>query len=129
MSSRNIDNFQKREFIYQYRAVDTQVIHNPGRRRVSFTGSNPADPLNSMEQKPGDRKQDDSDTESTVSQNTEGDRDRAFLVSPYWLEDEDLKKGEVDFLSPIEEQFWKDMLEKYLYPIDEDKEEKVQNPC
>lgn len=37
-----------------------------------------------------------------------------------------MKKGEVDFLTPTEIQFWKDLLEKYLYPIDDNKEEKVR---
>lgn len=81
--------------------------------------------MNPIEENPIDEDQRDSDTETTVSQNTEANRERNFLVSPYWLEDEGLKKGEVDFLSPQEEQFWKDLLEKYLFPIDEDKAEKV----
>lgn len=67
----------------------------------------------------------DSDTETTGSQNTEVNRKRTFLVSPYWLDDEELKKGEVDFLSAREEQFWEDIIEEYLSPIDENKAEKV----
>jgi len=67
-----------------------------------------------------------SETETVTSQNTEGNRDGSnFLSRPYWLNDDGLKKGEVDVLSQQEEQFWKDLLEKYLYPIDEDKTEKV----
>jgi len=67
-----------------------------------------------------------SETETVTSQNTEGNRDGSnFLSRPYWLTDEGLKKGEMDVLSMQEEQFWKDLLEKYLYPIDEDKAEKV----
>lgn len=50
---------------------------------------------------------------------------RDDLINPYWIEDPDLKKGEVDFLSPAEITFWKDLLEKYLFPIDENKEERV----
>lgn len=50
---------------------------------------------------------------------------RDDLINPYWIEDPDLRKGEVEFLSSNEIQFWKDLLEKYLYPIDEDKDEKV----
>lgn len=38
-----------------------------------------------------------------------------------------MKKGEVDFLSPAEIAFWKDLLEKYLFPIDDNKEERVSN--
>lgn len=62
----------------------------------------------------------DSETVSTVPRN-----DRDDLVNPYWIEDSDLKKGEVEYLSSTEVQFWKDLLAKYLYPIDENKEEKV----
>lgn len=51
--------------------------------------------------------------------------ERDNLVNPYWLEDKALVRGVVDFLTGNEIQFWKDMLEKYLYPIDEDKAEQV----
>lgn len=47
------------------------------------------------------------------------------MINPYWIEDRDLKKGEVDYISSAEGQFWKDLLEKYLHPIDDNKEEKV----
>lgn len=50
---------------------------------------------------------------------------RDDLINPYWIEDPDLKKGEVDFLSQTEITFWKDLLDKYLYPIDANKEEQV----
>lgn len=46
-------------------------------------------------------------------------------MNPYWIEDKALKKGEVDFLPQAEIKFWQELLEKYLYPIDEDKNEKV----
>lgn len=46
-------------------------------------------------------------------------------INPFWIEDRDLKKGPVAFLSTAENQFWKELLEKYLFPIDEDKAEKV----
>lgn len=51
--------------------------------------------------------------------------ERDFLTNPYWIEDPELKKGEVDFLSSAEVQFWKDLIDKYLYPIDQDKAEQV----
>lgn len=38
-----------------------------------------------------------------------------------------MKKGEVDFLTPAELSFWKDLIDKYLYPIDANKEEEVKN--
>lgn len=62
-----------------------------------------------------------SDSESSTVQREERD----FLTNPYWIEDQDLKKGEVDFMSSSEIQFWKDLIDKYLYPIDQNKEEQV----
>lgn len=62
----------------------------------------------------------DSESASTVPQNK-----RDELINPYWIEDPDVRKGEVEFLSSAEILFWKDMLDKYLYPIEENKEEKV----
>lgn len=32
----------------------------------------------------------------------------------------------MDFLSPAEISFWKDLIDKYLYPIDANKEEQVK---
>lgn len=46
-------------------------------------------------------------------------------MDPFWIEDRDLKRGEVDFISTTEMQFWKELLAKYLYPIDDDKNERV----
>lgn len=57
--------------------------------------------------------------------NPEPKQERDDLINPYWIEDRDLKKGEVDFIGSAECQFWKDMLDKYLYPIDENEDEKV----
>lgn len=68
----------------------------------------------------GDLSDSESETASTVPHNKRDD-----LVNPYWIEDPDVRKGEVEFLNSNESQFWKDLLEKYLYPIDEDKDEKV----
>lgn len=56
---------------------------------------------------------------------SEGKQKRDDLVDPYWIEDRDLKRGEVDFISTTEMQFWRDLLAKYLYPIDDDKNERV----
>ncbi|XP_018343297.1 PREDICTED: uncharacterized protein LOC108749229 isoform X1 [Trachymyrmex septentrionalis] len=104
------------------RAVDP---HSHGRRRASSVGSRTADHLGAIGEDPED--EEGSETETVTSQNTEGNRDGSnFLSRPYWLTDEGVKKGEVDVLSMQEEQFWKDLLEKYLYPIDDDKAEKAR---
>merc|ERR1719410_168855 len=61
------------------------------------------------------------DTEEDASHTTEHREDRDDLINPFWIEDKDLGRGEVDYLSGPEIQFWKDLIEKYLYPIDKDK--------
>lgn len=45
-----------------------------------------------------------------------------------WLYDGELARGEVDFLSTEEENFWKGLLDKYLHPID-DAENKKRKVC
>ena len=42
------------------------------------------------------------------------------------MEDKALSRGTVDFLSGAEIQFWKDMICKYLLPIDENKAEQAK---
>lgn len=78
--------------------------------------------LGAVAEEPADDSSNDSDSEtmSTAPRNKRDD-----LINPYWIEDPDLRKGEVEYLSSNEIQFWKDLLDKYLYPIDENKEEKV----
>lgn len=51
----------------------------------------------------------------------EARHERDHLLNPYWIEDKELKNGEVAYLHPAEVQFWKDLIDKYLYPIDNDK--------
>ena len=51
---------------------------------------------------------------------------RDQLKNPLWIEDKALRKGKVEYLPPNEIQFWKDLIGQYLWPLDEDKEEKVR---
>ena len=45
-------------------------------------------------------------------------------LDPYWIEDPDLKKGPVDFLKGDEVKFWKDLIDKYLLPLQMTKKQK-----
>lgn len=100
--------------------------HVSGRRRASSVGSR-ADHLGAIGEDPDEEHNGESEAESEQSQDNERPHDGHFPSSrPYWLSDEGLKNGEVDVLSMQEETFWKELLEKYLYPIDEDKTEKVK---
>ncbi|KAI8045394.1 hypothetical protein M5D96_001574 [Drosophila gunungcola] len=77
--------------------------------------------LTSVAEKSGDESDvSDSDTSAEPKQ------ERDFLTNPYWIEDPDVRKGEVDFLSSTEIQFWKDLIDQYLYPIDNDPVEQAR---
>ncbi|KMQ91842.1 chitin synthase [Lasius niger] len=65
---------------------------------------------------------DESDVLTQVSGISSHDRASSFLISPYWLQDERMRKGEVDFLSHSEEEFWKTLIARYLRPIESDEE-------
>merc|ERR1712126_333762 len=45
-------------------------------------------------------------------------------INPYWIEDERLKTGSVEFLSGGEIVFWKEMIKKYLTPLEMTEKEK-----
>ncbi|KAL6262075.1 hypothetical protein P5V15_007171 [Pogonomyrmex californicus] len=64
---------------------------------------------------------DESDVLTEISATSSQDQS-SFLISPYWLQDERMRKGMVDFLSNDEEEFWKDLIGKYLRPIESDEE-------
>jgi len=74
-----------------------------------------------------DTDDDESDVLTQVSGVSSHDRSSNFLISPYWLQDERMRKGEVDFLSNSEEEFWKDLIARYLRPIESDEEGEVQD--
>jgi hypothetical protein len=48
----------------------------------------------------------------------EPNEERDEQVTPYWIDHyPEMRKGVVDFLSSNEEQFWKDLIDKYLYVL------------
>ncbi|XP_063241844.1 chitin synthase chs-2-like [Bacillus rossius redtenbacheri] len=46
-------------------------------------------------------------------------------INPYWISALDVK-GNVHFLSDVEQIFWNELIDKYLFPLDENKEEKAK---
>lgn len=46
---------------------------------------------------------------------------RDDLINPSWVNDRDLGTGPVRVLDSVEAQFWRKLIDKYLYPIDADK--------
>ncbi|KYN42444.1 Chitin synthase 3 [Trachymyrmex septentrionalis] len=70
---------------------------------------------------------DDDESDILTQESATSSQDRSsFLISPYWLQDERLRRGVVDFLSNDEEEFWKDLIGKYLQPIESDEESQVR---
>lgn len=109
-------------FCLLHRVVDPNSHHVSRKRSMSTSSKDHhLGPVAEEGEADGSSSESDSETASTVPHSKRDD-----LVNPYWIEDPDLRKGEVEFLSSAEIQFWKDLLEKYLYPIDEDKNEKVR---
>lgn len=65
----------------------------------------------------------DDETESLddTSEASETRQERDDLINPYWIEDEkSVRKGEIEYLPPKEVQFWKDLISKYLFPLNKD---------
>jgi len=59
------------------------------------------------------------EVEEFVEQKTKRDDD----TNPYWIDDEDLRNGPVDYLSGTEINFWREMIDKYLQPLNVSKVE------
>ncbi|XP_054721541.1 LOW QUALITY PROTEIN: chitin synthase chs-2-like [Uloborus diversus] len=53
-------------------------------------------------------------------------QERDDLINPYWIEDKDLKRGEVEYLPTAEITFWNDLIDKYLFPIEQNKEHQAR---
>lgn len=77
---------------------------------------------------------DDDDDDDDFGSNPDEKRDlsrknkiiRDDLKNPYWIEDKDLKDGEIVFLPEHETRFWKELIEKYLYPLDSNKDHQAR---
>ncbi|KAF8790062.1 Chitin synthase chs-2 like protein [Argiope bruennichi] len=68
----------------------------------------------------------DSGSEAPSSEGLEPKQERDDLINPYWIEDKELKRGEVEYLPAAEIQFWRDLIDKYLYPIEQNKEHQAR---
>lgn len=68
---------------------------------------------------------DDEKSDVSTQVSATSSQDQSFLISPYWFQDERLRRCQADFLSDDEEEFWKDLIGKYLRPIENDEESQV----
>nr|XP_031837547.1 chitin synthase chs-2-like [Nomia melanderi] len=65
----------------------------------------------------------DSESENSVQSFTNVCNEYStYLINPNWLQSKHMQHGKVDFLSTTEEQFWKQLIAKYLHPIEKDEE-------
>lgn len=94
--------------------------HHTHHRRRTTSGGSKDHHLGSVAEGTEEDSEDSGSEDSTIQR-----EERDFLTNPYWIEDHEFRKGEVDFLSSAEILFWKDLIDKYLYPIDQDKGEQV----
>ncbi|XP_076028581.1 hyaluronan synthase-like protein kkv [Oratosquilla oratoria] len=87
----------------------------PMSRKRSSAGHRPSlrGDAGSTSQANNDDDFDDEESEQSVPR-----EERDDLVNPYWIEDKHLKRGEVDYMPGAEVQFFKDLIEKYLHPLD-----------
>ncbi|KAL3854410.1 hypothetical protein ACJMK2_013680 [Sinanodonta woodiana] len=49
---------------------------------------------------------------------------RDDLKDPFWLDDSVFRRGDTDHLPEKEVEFWNELIEEYLHPLDEDKKQK-----
>ncbi|KAH9413306.1 Chitin synthase 2 [Dermatophagoides pteronyssinus] len=76
----------------------------------------------SMDSGSNSLKLDDDDDDRMIELRNERDES----LNPYWIEDKDLKNGEVAYLHPAEIQFWRDLIDKYLLPIEQNKDHQAR---
>jgi len=103
-----------------FRVIDP---HSQKQRRKSSRLSARGGDLGGAASEAGDDGANHSDDDE--SENSEPKEERDDLINPYWIEDKGLGRGEVDYLSGAEVQFWKDLIDKYLYPLDADSKKQV----
>lgn len=94
--------------------------------RGSVRGTASEGGLSAVAENEDDGEQFDSGSEAPESEGLEPKQERDDLINPYWIEDKDLKRGEVEYLPGPEVQFWKDLIDKYLFPIDSNKEQQAR---
>lgn len=108
----------------------SNMAHPPFRRRSGGRSSRQSDAgggLSVLNEDAVEGNDDEYGSETgSLSDQLEPRQERDDLINPYWIEDKELKRGEVEYLPGGEIQFWKDMIEKYLYPIDENKQEQAR---
>ncbi|XP_022241118.1 uncharacterized protein LOC106458718 [Limulus polyphemus] len=109
--------------------VGQSLLHGGGVKRRSSMGRRSergSERISTVTEEAEAEEDFESNSEDADSEGLEPKVERDDLVNPYWIEDKDLKRGEVEYLNGAEIQFWKEMIEKYLYPLDQNKEHEAR---
>ncbi|XP_050429583.1 chitin synthase chs-2 [Adelges cooleyi] len=117
----SLEGLGKRMDLIEKSIIDPTSVNR--RRNISTSSVPHQNALNPVQEESSEN--DHSETE-TDEESLEPKVERNDDINPFWIEDKALKKGAVAFLSVSEQLFWKDLIDKYLYPIDEDKNEKAR---
>ena len=117
--NKRLDNLDKRLDNIENTVIGPQATSGPRSSRPSLR-----DEATTVVSEGGESV--DMDAEEDASHTTQPMAERDDLLNPFWMEDKKLGKGIVDFLSDHEEQFWDDLIEKYLFPIDANKIDQVR---
>lgn len=113
--NRKLDNIE--------RVVDTSPKTLPRRRSTVRIGMQNLDTVTEDEEIDSDE-----DTDSlTDNEDKEPKCERDDDVSPYWIDQPEMKRGNVEFLPSTELQFWKDVIDKYLHPLIKDAKVQQEN--
>ncbi|XP_071036009.1 chitin synthase chs-2 isoform X1 [Parasteatoda tepidariorum] len=129
--SEQLDQVNKKISSLEKNLELSRVVPFRGRRssiggRGSVKSASEAGGLGAVHENDSDNDDFNSDSEGDGSETLEPKQERDDLINPYWIEDKDLRRGEVEYLSPAEMTFWKDLIEKYLYPLDNNKEQQAR---
>ena len=112
--------------------IESVSTREPGRRRSSVKGRKSMGSITEEESHMGeeaigmeDVEEEEEDGEAPEEETPVVQRDDE--TNPYWIEDDRLKLGKVDYLSGGEINFWKEMIKKYLVPLEmSDKDKRDQ---
>jgi chitin synthase len=118
----SLDVLTKKMEAIESHQMDPHGLTKKQRRKSSrMSVSHGGDHISVVGEIPGAEDDDDNLSTSRASTaTTEHHEKRDDLVNPYWCEENCLSRSEMDYLSGPETQFWIDLIDKYLHPIDAD---------
>jgi len=117
--NRRLDNIE--------RAVDPASKTQQRRRSTVRYSKRDLDTVIEDEENVSDEDTEDSITDDDDDMYKESKCERDDEVSPYWIDQPEMKRGNVEFLASNELQFWKDLIDTYLHPLIKNAKEQQEN--